>query len=150
MARRACFVVLGSRARASKLFFKPLQLFVGKILEVDEFIARVFDRPDELVQFQMNCFGVPVLRILNQEYHQERDNGRAGINNELPGVRKMKRWSGRGPNYDDENGYRERPRAAQNDRGVARENAKCILDDAKEIPVALVFFQFCSLGLVHN
>ena len=82
----------------------------------------------------MDSFGIAVLGVLNQEHHQECDNGRARINNQLPCIRKMKCWSGHGPNYDNHNGYRERPRAAQNDRGVACEDAKCILDDTKEIP----------------
>ena len=88
----------------------------------------------------MNSFGIAVLGVLNQEHHQECDDGRAGINNQLPGVRKMKRGSGHGPNYDDENRYREGPRAAQNGRGIARENAKCIPDDTKEIPGSFSFF----------
>ena len=46
----------------------------------------------------------------------------------------MKRWPGRGPNYDNENRYREDPCAAQNGRAIVRENAKCIPDDTKEIP----------------
>ena len=88
----------------------------------------------------MDSFGIAVLGVLNQEHHQECDDGRAGIDDELPSVRKMKRWSGHGPNYDNENGYRERPRAAQNARGIARENAKCIPDDTKEIPGSFFLF----------
>ena len=90
VAGRACFVILGLRACASKLFLEFLQLFVGKILEIDEFIACVFDCSNQFVQFQMNRFGVAVLRVLNQKYHQERDNGRGGVDDQLPRVGKMK------------------------------------------------------------
>ena len=88
----------------------------------------------------MDSFGIAVLGVLNQEHHQECDDGRARINNQLPGIRKMKRRSGHAPNYDDENRYREGPCATQNGRGIVRENAKCIPDDTEEVPRSFALF----------
>lgn len=42
---------------------------------------------DEFVQLHLDGCGVSILRILNEENHEERDNGGAGIDDELPGVR---------------------------------------------------------------
>src|SRR4029453_2486078 len=36
---------------------------------------RALDRPNELVQLQLNRASVPVLRVLDQEHHQEGDDG---------------------------------------------------------------------------
>jgi len=52
MTGRVFFVALGARAHASKLFFQAFQLFIGKILEIDELIARFFDRTNEFVHFK--------------------------------------------------------------------------------------------------
>jgi hypothetical protein len=64
----------------------------------------------------MNSLGVAVLGVLNQKHHQECDDGRARVDNQLPGIRKLEGWSGYGPNYYDENRYGKGPRAAQNGR----------------------------------
>ena len=40
---RACFVILGFRSCASKLFFEFLQLLVGEIFEIDKLISCAFD-----------------------------------------------------------------------------------------------------------
>ena len=41
---------------------------------------------DQLVKFQLHRGTVPILSVLDQEYHEERDDGRAGIYNQLPGI----------------------------------------------------------------
>jgi len=47
---------------------------------------RTVNGADELIQFDLQCFGIPVLYILNQEHHQERDNRGSGVDHELPVV----------------------------------------------------------------
>jgi hypothetical protein len=78
-------------ANAFELFLKAGKIFVGKLFKIDKFIPSAFQRPNYFVEFQMNRFGVAVLRILNEKDHQESNNCRSGINNELPGIRIMKR-----------------------------------------------------------
>ena len=43
---------------------------------------------DQLVKFQLHRRTVPILSVLDQEHHEERDDGRAGIYNQLPGIAK--------------------------------------------------------------
>jgi len=138
--RRVCFVVLGSRAHASKLFFQAFQLFIGKILEIDELIARVFDRTNEFVQFQMNCFGVTILRVLNHEHHQERDNGRSSVDDQLPRIGEVKCGASDKPNKDDEQSAGECPGAAHHDGRTTREDTERVTDDAKQIAFSFVLF----------
>ena len=58
----------------------------------------------------MHRFRIAVLRVLNQEDHQEGDDGRAGIDDQLPRVGVMKSRAGQRPNDDDERWPRQRPR----------------------------------------
>ena len=42
----------------------------------------------------MHRFGVAVLRVLNQEDHQESDDGGGGVDDQLPGIGEMKSRAG--------------------------------------------------------
>ena len=150
MARRTCFVVLGSSAHPLELGLEFLEFLIRKILEIDEFIARVFDRANEFVQFQMDSFGVAVLRILNQKHHQKRNDGRGRVNDELPCVGKMKRGSGNEPDANDKHGPSKCPGAAQQNRRPAGENTERVAHYAEEIVVFLVLFYFFELSLFHS
>jgi len=121
-----------------ELSFEFLKLFVRKLLEIDKLIARVFDRTNQFVQFEMHCFSVTVLRVLNQKYHQKRDDGRGGVNDELPGVGKMKDRSRQEPNKDHDYGRSKCPGAAEHGGGTVREHAERVTDDAKKIAFSLV------------
>ena len=142
-------VVLGSLAHPLELFLEFLQFFIGKILEIDELIARVFDCSNQFVQFQMNCFGIAVLRVLNQKHHQEGDNGRGGIYDQLPSIGEMKRRAGEDPNEDDEHLPAKGPGAAKHDGRMACENSERVTDNAKEIAFSLVFLKFLG-RFVHR
>src|SRR5206468_3356912 len=99
MARRTS-IVLGSFAHVPELFFEIPKLLIGKVLEIDKFIARSFDRSDEFVQLQMHCLSVAVLRVLNQKDHQKRDDCRGGVDDQLPGIGEMKHRTGQEPDKD--------------------------------------------------
>ena len=77
-----------------ELFLKAGEIFVGKFFQIDELISSAFQRSNYFVEFQMNRFSIAVLRILNEKDHQESNNCRSGINNELPGIRITKRGAG--------------------------------------------------------
>ena len=90
----------------------------------------------------MNRFGVAVLRVLNQKYHQERDNGRGGVDDQLPRVGKMKSGTCNQPDDDDEHSSSKCPGAAENDGGTTRKNTERVTDDTKEIAFLFVPFVF--------
>ncbi len=150
MARRTSIVVLSSLARAPELCFELLKVLVRKVLEIDEFIARVFDRANEFVQFQMDRFCIAVLRVLNQKHHQKRNDGRGRVNDELPCVGKMKGRSGNEPDNNDKHGPSKCPCAAEHHRGAAGENTERVADYAEEIVLFLVLSQFFELSLFHS
>lgn len=97
----------------------------------------------------MNCFGVAVLRVLNQEHHQERDNGRSSVDDQLPRIGEMKCGASYEPNKDDQHSSSKCPGAAEYDGGTTRENSERVTDDAKEITFLLVFLRFFGLGLAQ-
>jgi hypothetical protein len=84
-------------------------------------------------------FGVPVLRILNEEHHQESDDGSAGVDNELPRVRKIEHRTGNGPDGDDEKSNNEGSGVSKHAGRFARKNMKGIAQPAEEV---LWFFFF--------
>ena len=55
---------------------------------------RSFHRSDQFVELQLHGGTVPGLCVLDQEYHQERNDGRAGIYSQLPGVAEPKQRAG--------------------------------------------------------
>src|SRR6266566_6270146 len=133
-------IVLGFSADALELFFELFQILIRKLFKIDQFISRAFDGANDLIKFQMNGFGIAVLRVLNQEHHEECNDRRGGIDDELPGVGEMKGRPSEAPHGDNEHGSGKSPGAAENNRRLAGENAKGIPHDAKEIPGPFVFF----------
>ena len=81
-------------ANALELFLKAGEILVGKFFKIDKFISSAFKRSNDFVEFQMSRFGIAVLGILNEKDHQKSNNCRSGINDELPGIRIMKRRPG--------------------------------------------------------
>src|SRR6266536_5588252 len=97
-------IVLCFSTDALELFLELFQILVRKLFEIDQFISRAFDGANNLIKFQMNGFGVAVLRVLNQEHHEEGNNRRGGIEDELPRVGEMKGRPSETPHGDNEHG----------------------------------------------
>src|SRR5437764_12195980 len=95
-----------------ELFLDALEIFVGEPFKINKLVPSAFNSTYDLVEFQIKCFRVTVLRVLNEKHHEEGDDGRAGIDNELPGVRETKRWARQSPNGNDDDRQRESPCAA--------------------------------------
>src|SRR6267143_7195889 len=81
----------------------------------------------------MHCLGIAVLSVLNKKHHQKGHNRGTGIDDELPGVGKMKHRSGHRPDRNDGDGTDECPCCAEHLRGPASEHTKGIADPAKEV-----------------
>src|SRR5207244_13288621 len=96
----------------------------------------------------MHGFGVTILGVLNQKYHEEGDNGRGGVYDQLPGVGEMKCRTGEQPDGNHKHSSSKCPGATEDHGGTVCENAECILDDTKEISGSLALFRFLGLSLV--
>eukprot|EP01037_Dinobryon_pediforme_P014981 gene14980-15119_t len=65
---------------------QPPHVLVAELVEPEQSVAGVLVGADELVELELDHPRVPVLRVLQQEHHQEGDDGGAGVDDELPGV----------------------------------------------------------------
>jgi hypothetical protein len=72
---------------------------------------------DQFVKLQLHGTTVPSLCVLDQEYYQERNDGRAGIYSQLPGIAEPKQWAGNSPNYDDKHRGSKGRRVSYSTRG---------------------------------
>src|SRR5436190_23728165 len=61
-----------------------LQVVIREFFKIDQLVSRGSESADQFVELEMNGLRVAILSVLNQEDHQEGDDGRASINNELP------------------------------------------------------------------
>src|SRR5882724_217832 len=75
-----------ARAQRFELRLELAQLFLGRVLEVREDVSRRFLRADQLVELELDRLAVPVLRRLDEEDHQEGDDGGARVDHQLPAV----------------------------------------------------------------
>lgn len=70
---------------------------------------------DQLIQLEMHRFSIAILRVLDQKYHEEGDDRGRSVDHQLPGIGKMKHWSGENPDEDDKHGPDESPGASESD-----------------------------------
>ena len=63
-----------------------------------------FDRTDQFIQFDLQGFRIAVLRILDQENHQEGNDRGACVDHQLPGVTKVKNGTGNRPEQNNAQG----------------------------------------------
>src|SRR2546430_13765258 len=79
------------------------------MLDTDHFVACTADRPNDFVEFQVQCTSVPILSVLDQKNDEKRDDRGRGIYDQLPGVRIMKIRTGGAPKYYNEHRKYECP-----------------------------------------
>ena len=72
-----------------ELLMQFVQLLVGHFLKVHQLVAGAFDGSNQLIQLEMHGARVAVLGVLNQEHHQERDDGCPRVDDQLPCVREV-------------------------------------------------------------
>jgi len=97
--------------------FQLLQLLFRHFLEIQDRIPGAVHCTDKLVQFDLHCGAIAILGVLDQEDHQEGDDGGAGIDDELPGITEVKNRTGRRPDEDDRRGNRKRARMPRRSGG---------------------------------
>jgi hypothetical protein len=141
--------VLGTFTHAAELIFEFFKLLVRQFFQINELIARAFKSTDELVQLEMHCFGVAVLCVLDQEYHKEGDDGRRGIDDQLPCVGEMKHRPSDKPDDNDEQRRCKSPCTTKHARAGASKNAEPVADNAEKIALFFVIFKRFSLRC-HN
>ena len=96
----------------AKLLVQGHGLLLAQVFDIHERVSRSVHCRDEFIELEMDCQRILVLGALDEEDHEESDNGRAGVDDELPGVGKMEKRSGDEPDQDDKKSQDERQRTA--------------------------------------
>jgi hypothetical protein len=104
--------VLHSDFPSFRIQFRP-----GPLLDPDQILPRR-GCPNELINLHLQRGAVPVLGILNQKNHQERDDAADGIHDKLPCIGKAEQWPISQPDDDEAACHPERPRSAGSARGL--------------------------------
>jgi len=105
-------VLKGHLGTGATIVVQLLELLIGEVLDCSELIFRPLHCQHEFRQFELNRKRVAVLRVLDQEYHQKRHDGRASIYHQLPGVAVAEYRAGRYPDSHDSEGEQECYRVA--------------------------------------
>lgn len=98
------------RTNFSKLILKLIELGIGKLLEINEFVARRAYGANKLIELKLNRPCIPVLCILDEEYYEEGKNRGGGVDEELPGSRETKEWTRQCPQENKTECNNKRPR----------------------------------------
>src|SRR5260221_11011505 len=104
------------------------QFFVAEFFEIDQVSSGAFYAADQLVELEVDRFRVAVLGVLDQEDHQESDDGGAGVDDELPRVGEMEDWAGGGPDDDDQYRQEECPFRTDGRRGAGGDLAERLVE----------------------
>ena len=112
---------VGALAQFLMQFF---ELVVRKIFGRSEAVLGFVHREDQLRELELQRHRVAVLRVLNQEHHQERDDRGRRIDHELPRVAVAEQRTAHGPNDHRPCCEQERDRLAHPVRGHAGRAAR--------------------------
>src|ERR1043166_365987 len=88
LRRARILVASGPSAHPLEFLLQLFQLVIAQIFKINETRAGTGNATEKFIEFQMNGLGVPVLCVLDQEDHQEGDDGGRGVNHQLPRVGK--------------------------------------------------------------
>src|SRR2546423_707025 len=81
----------------AELLLEPLQLLVGHVLQIRHARARALRGAQQLVELEVYGLRVAVLRVLDEEDHQECDYRRAGVRDKVPRLVVLEIGPGRQP-----------------------------------------------------
>src|SRR5476649_1093584 len=88
------------------------QFLLVQVVEAQQRVLCILGHPQQLIDLDMQHIVVAVLRVLNQENHQEGDDGGGCIDDQLPGVVVMKVGPRQRPHEDQYDGNGKSPGTA--------------------------------------
>ena len=112
-----------------------VHLLVRRAIEVDELVAGVGQRPDDLVELERDRLGLAVGGVLDHEHHPERDDGRGRVDEQLPGVGEPEQRSGHHPADDEDHREDQGPQGAQPGRDGVGDPVGPVADPVARAPL---------------
>ena len=98
--------------------------FFVEFFQVEQGVVGEFGDADEFVELDLQRVGVAVLRVLDQEHHEEGDDRGAGVDDQLPGVAEVENRAADDPGPDNAGGEAETQRLAGEAGGTLGEFAE--------------------------
>jgi hypothetical protein len=92
--------------------------------EIDHLVPCSAYRPNQLVELDLYRPRVPVLRVLNQEDHEERHDRGGRVDHQLPGIGEPEQGAHREPQHDQEHGRPEAGSMTRDPRDAPGESAE--------------------------
>jgi hypothetical protein len=103
-----------------------VQFGITQLFYIHHLIAGRINRMNQFIELKIDGSGVPVLGILNEKYHEKRDDSGSGIDHQLPRVGIMKEGPGCRPNQNNGSSSCESPFGAEPDRRPRGELTKAV------------------------
>ncbi|MNV78483.1 hypothetical protein D3C71_1719770 [compost metagenome] len=100
------------------------QLVFVQLFGIHQLFVGAFHGQQQIVQLQVQRAAVLVLVLLDQEHHQERDDGGAGVDHQLPGFGIAEDGAGNGPQQHGAQGRAKRDGRPRPMRDMRREMVK--------------------------
>lgn len=94
---------LSPLAKFAKFLLVFLQFRIVHVFDIDKLVPRRSRSLYQLVELEVHGVRIPILRILNEEYHEKSEDGRPGVDIELPGIRKAEDEAAHRPCNDEKN-----------------------------------------------
>src|SRR5688572_29358618 len=69
---------------------QAFEIFLFQLLQIEQGIVGTVRGSNQLVELELDRYRVTVLRVLDQEHHQESDDGSPCVDNQLPGIAEAK------------------------------------------------------------
>src|SRR5688572_16076261 len=101
-----------------------VELLLLELFEIEQRIVRTARRANELVELDLYRGAVAVLRVLDEEHHEESDDCRAGVDHELPRVAETEERARDRPYGNGSHRKPERERTPGRARDPLRESRK--------------------------
>jgi len=95
-----------------------VQFLLVHFLKIEHHVSGSASRTNDLIQFYLQSFRVPVLGVLNKKNHEERNDGCTGVDHQLPGIAIPKEWSCQCPSDNYCAREKEGPRMAHRNRTI--------------------------------
>ena len=107
---------LGIAGTGSEFFvirLNALELFIIQFFKIQQSVMRTLYSTNQLVQFYLYRTGIPVLRVLDEKYHEKSYYCGPGIYHELPRIAESEDRTGNRPDNDDRYGDYKRSRVSR-------------------------------------
>ena len=109
------------------MFSQNFEFLFGELFSFNKIVAGVLGVQNELVELCLDCDGVPVLRVLQNEHHEEGEHGRCSVDHQLLGVAVSENWAAQSPDYAAQRRDNERQRVPSGPGSPAREVRKILI-----------------------